>query len=84
MKQYSTKRAKQMREYKKIRDKYLEDKPLCERCGSISNQVHHQKGRIGDLLTDNRYFLSVCEECHRHIEDHPRESREKGFTISRL
>ena len=83
MKPRSYKRAAQEREYRKLRVRFLED-ALCERCGFQANEIHHKKGRIGALLTDTDYFMAVCSPCHRYIEDHPKESREKGWSISRL
>ena len=82
--QYSTKRKKQIRIYNSLRVDYLTKNPLCERCGMPASEIHHKKGRMGDMLNDTSYFMSACRECHLWIEDHPRESREKGFTLNRL
>ena len=84
MKQYSAKRSKQMREYKKIRVEFLEANPLCERCGGIATTVHHKKGRMGELIINTEYFLPACMPCHEWIETHPGEAKEKGYSISRL
>ena len=84
----STKRAKQEREYMKIRAKFLEENPYCQAewmcCGLLATEIHHKKGKINDLLTDVRYFLAVCRICHQHIELHPKEAKELGFSLSRL
>lgn len=92
MRTRSVKRAKQEREYLKIRDKFLLDNPTCEPHSQIwvtrmcawSTEVHHKKGRIGDLLTDVTFFLPVCRECHQWIEDNPKLAKEKGYSLSRL
>lgn len=94
----SKKRAKQEREYSKVRKKFLEENPHCavhdgewsqengnflfEPC--LATEVHHQKGKIGALLTDTRYFLPVCRVAHDYIEKHPLEAKEKGYSLSRL
>lgn len=44
---------------------------------------HHQKGRIGDLLLDEKYWLPVCAWHHFYIERHPQESYEKGWSLLR-
>ena len=84
----SPKRAKQEREYSKVRRTFLLSSPVCTAqlpniCTHHSTDVHHKKGRIGELLTDVTFFLSVCRQCHDWIEMHPIEAKELGFSISR-
>ena len=52
-------------------------------CTTHSTDVHHMKGRIGPLLTDTKFFLAVCRSCHTWIEEHPKEAKELGYSISR-
>lgn len=81
----SKKRAKQNREYEKVREEYLYVHPFCEVCGWGENlQIHHKKGRTGELLTDKKYFLAVCHTCHQKIELFPEWAKENGFSLSRL
>jgi len=81
----SKKRAAQEREYAKVRVEYLESHPECEVCGWFhSFQIHHKKGRIGELLTDTKYFLAVCYTCHQKIEMWPKWAKEKSYSLSRL
>lgn len=88
MRNRSKKRSKQEREYLKENKKFLEDNPYCKaeiQChGMLSNQVHHMKGRIGDLLLNKDFWLPVCTQCHDWIENHPLEAKEKGLSLSRL
>lgn len=96
IKRRSNKRAKQERLYLKLRDKFLQENPQCavhklkfhDPWGGVhfcvATQVHHKKGRIGDLLTDVRYFLPVCDEGHKEIEDNPKWAKEQGFSLNRL
>lgn len=86
MRNRSVKRAKQEREYSAIRVQFLYDYPVCQvpGCYMTSHQVHHKKGRIGDLLTDVRYFLAVCWGCHKQIEENPKWAKENGYSLSRL
>ena len=84
MKQYSTKRKKQVRQYNNLALEYLTKNPLCEKCGMVASTIHHKKGRMGELLTDVKYFMSACMDCHNWIEDHPREAKEKGYSLKRL
>jgi hypothetical protein len=84
----SSKRAKQEREYSLLRAKFLVAHPLCQAklpgiCTVNSTDVHHMRGRIGMLLTDDSNFLSVCRACHNWIELHPVEAKELGFSKKR-
>lgn len=95
----SKKRAAQEREYAKARREHLEENPMCAIHNKTTidihgvyhidpicwaTTIHHKKGRIGPLLTDRRYFLSVCMEGHRWIEAHPIEAKKLGYSLSRL
>lgn len=82
----SKKRARQEREYVKLRKIYLFTHPVCEvaGCGCESTEIHHKKGRVGDLLTDERFFLAVCRAHHVYIELHPALAKEHGYSLNRL
>lgn len=81
----SKKRAAQNYEYNKLRKIYLEEHPICEaNCSNESTEIHHKKGRIGQLLTDVNFFMAVCPHCHRWIESHPLLSKALGYSLSRL
>lgn len=54
--------------------------PVCE--GNVE-QIHHRKGRDGELLTDPTYLLAVCFPCHTYIHAHPQESYDKGWMVRR-
>lgn len=81
--------------YKKAREEFLSTHNSCEvkipGClipnDSYSNegmQVHHKKGRLGNLLWDKRYFLAICANCHRFITDHNEIAMSNGWSLSRL
>jgi len=68
----SSRRAAQLREYAKMLPAWKERHPVCEVCPVINaagfnvkclgktDHPHHVKGRIGKLLTDERYLLACC------------------------
>ena len=81
----STARAKQLREYAKLRKGWLVGK-RCEACLLLFNrpakeatEVHHRAGRSGKLLLDKTLWLALDAECHRYIHDHPTEARQYGL-----
>lgn len=41
-------------------------------------EVHHERGRHGDLLFDISHWHAVCRRCHLWINDHPDEARARG------
>ena len=52
------KRAKQEKVYSTVRKVYLENHSICQvtDCNNKSTEIHHKKGRDGDLLTDIKIF----------------------------
>jgi hypothetical protein len=45
--------------------------------------VHHMKGRAGDLLLDTRFWLAVSRKAHVKIELNPTWAREQGYSLPR-
>jgi len=85
----SPKRIKEEAIYSTQRKIFLGERPMCEAhlpgiCTNHSTDVHHKMGRIGELLLNIIYWLSVCRACHDWIENHPKEAREKGFSLKRI
>lgn len=82
----SYKYAKDLRIYSVLEKDFLLDHPVCEAsvtgCTYHATQVHHKKGR-GKLLTVVKYFLAVCDHCHKWIEKHPKAAKEAGFSEPR-
>lgn len=82
----SLKRAQELKLYRVERDKYFVEHPVCEFEGCTSRKVelHHKKGRIGKLLTDSRYFCSLCNKHHRWVTNNNAAALEMGLVESRL
>ena|SRR5688572_7208891 len=80
-----TKRQEQERLFEIKRKIYLKKHPLCEcNCGRKSKQLHHSRGRVGELLTDERYFKALSKTCHRRAELNPLWAKSIGLSKSRL
>ncbi len=84
MNHYSKKRAKQVREYNSLIVEYLRENPDCGRCGDPAGTIHHKKGRMGEMLLNTKYWMPACIDCHSWIEAHPKEAKEKGYSLNRL
>lgn len=62
---------------------YLNRFPLCECCGDKADCIHHKNGRSNEMLTDIKYFMSVCNSCHAEIHANPQWAREMKYSILR-
>lgn len=84
----SQKQVERLAQYRKVRDHFMKEHPNCQArlqgCTIKSTDCHHSRGKVGDLLTDNRYFKALCRSCHSYIETHPFNAKEMGFSLSRL
>lgn len=85
IKAISDKRAKELVEYRKLRDEFLKENNFCERCGSKHNlELHHLAGREGSRLTDVDNFMTLCRSCHVIVTEHTAQAIEEGYAKSRL
>lgn len=86
IKSVSDKMLISLREYRKVRDVYMNDHTICEHpeCSSPSTELHHKKGRVGKLLTDSRYFCALCHDHHEWAEKNPILAKELGLSVDRL
>lgn len=84
----SEKQIERLAKYRKVRDQFMKEHPNCQArlqgCTIKATDCHHSRGKVGDLLTDKRYFKALCRSCHNYIETHPSQSKEMGFSLSRL
>lgn len=93
IKKKSKAQIKRDAKYLKAKKEYLEelDDPMCQMRLSpecienhqVATEVHHQKGKIGDLYWDKRFFKSGCRYCHDYELGHDAEAKEKGVTLYR-
>lgn len=64
------------KEWKAFRKKYLEENPICKKCGAPSCSPHHNPPAIKFFiqhgftkpLQDYNNFEPLCKECHLEIE----------------
>lgn len=73
IKPLSDKRAIQNKAYLTLRKVYLDNNPACQingvGCSKKAVEIHHDKGRIGKLLTDVNHFVAICRNCHNNIHN---------------
>lgn len=82
----SKNRRAALERYRRLRDKYFEEHPVCEFPGCNSKEItlHHSRGRIGSFLTDKRYFKSLCWPHHQFVEENPSEAKKLQLSSFRL
>lgn len=74
--------------YSQMRTDFLRMTKECEAkvneyCTNKPETIHHKRGR-GKYLLAPETWLPCCMSCHVWIENHPKESKERGFSESRL
>ena len=87
MNRRTPKRARQEREYAKLRVEYLQSHSACEArllgCTWLATEIHHKAGRIGELLTNAEHFCPICRNCHDYVTNRmsAAEARERGLKV---
>jgi hypothetical protein len=94
MRSASKERAKELRAYGKRVKVWLREHPHCRACLTLAEQAglairvirlasecHHMRGRNGDLLLDESWWLPVCRTCHDWITTHGKLARELGLIV---
>lgn len=85
----SSVKAKLNREYTKLREKFLAERPWCEACvrrGLIktpATQIHHSRGRNRKLQNETRFWFALCERCHHWVHNEQNEARHLGLLCQR-
>lgn len=73
IKPLSDKRKRQNDEYLLLRKQYLKQYPACEvklsGCTKTATEIHHARKRTGSMLTNEKYFVAICRNCHTRVEN---------------
>jgi len=82
----SDKRKIENAKYSVLRIEFLgkKENQICPITGWPTTDIHHKKGRIGDLFLDTRYWIALSREGHQHVEDNPQWAKENGYSLDRL
>lgn len=82
LRRVSKKRELELRAYAIMRPIFLRAHPFCEAdpmCLQRAIEIHHIRGRHGNLLTDERYLIGICRTHHTWIHENPNKAREIGL-----
>lgn len=87
MRKVSSKMSRINTKYSKLRRDFLNEYSMCHakiyKCSLYATDIHHKKGR-GKYHLDISTWMSVCRNCHNWIEEHPEDSKELGFSESKI
>lgn len=76
-------RATQNQLYTKLKVKFLDEHPFCERCcDTIAprfRDLHHHRGRSGRLLCWVPGWKMLCRGCHTWVHEHVKEAQKAGL-----
>jgi len=79
----SKRTSKKMGEYSRLKKSFIVGKicPIYPHLPCVD--IHHMKGRTGDLLLNTEFWLAVSRKGHMRIELNPSWAREQGFSLPR-
>lgn len=82
----SDKRKVENAKYSVLRIEFLgkPENKICPITGWPTTDIHHKKGRVGDLFLDTKYWIALSREGHQHVEDNPEWAKENGYSLDRL
>jgi hypothetical protein len=74
-------------EYSRAKQVFIAAHPRCQACGVLpiprtarpACDIHHQRGRLGSLLMDTRFWSAVCRDCHNWIHANPAAAKAVGL-----
>jgi hypothetical protein len=74
-------RAERLKAYAKLKREFMRANARCQRpgCQKPAKDLHHKRGRHGELLTDARHWAALCRTCHNWVGEHPKEARALGL-----
>lgn len=88
VKKVSDKRSKENKIYTGKRIIFLAEHKICEAklegCTIKSTDVHHIRGRCGELFLDETHWKALCRSCHKFVEENSEMAKELGLSESRL
>lgn len=79
---------KRLNQYRPVKKDFLSDNPECavqmEGCHFVATQIHHGKGKTGDMLFEKKWMIPVCDgSCHLFLETNPDYAKQIGLSFNR-
>lgn len=87
----SEKRILSNKMYLKLRKEFLKEHSCCvaklagcTHCIPEGLTIQHTRGRVGSLYLDTRYWITLCLNCHRWVNENPEQAIGLGLAKLRL
>lgn len=82
----SKKYKQTLKEYKPVRQKFLNSNPFCalnlKGCTKTATCIHHKKGKHSkELYLDETFWLPSCINCNRVVEEIGEKAYQMGLKI---
>ncbi len=87
IKKLSDKHKETLKEYKPLREEFLEQNPYCQLklqgCLGVASEVEHREGKSSkELYLNSEKWFAICRVCHHQLEFVlGKEAYEKGLKI---
>lgn len=75
----SVKRAREMKEYTRLRAEFMAARPTCEKCGARPSKQCHHKAKRGINYLNVSTWAALCQPCHDWIHQHQGQARASGW-----
>jgi uncharacterized protein YlbG (UPF0298 family) len=84
--QFKKKRKVEMLKYSILRTEFLAKKEnqICPITKQPTTDVHHKKGRVGNLYLDTTHWIALSREGHKFVEENPEWAKENGYSENRI
>jgi hypothetical protein len=82
----SQKRKIENLKYSVLRVEFLgkKENQICPITKKPTTDIHHKKGRVGNLFLDTKYWIALSREGHKFVEENPKWAKENGYSLNRL
>jgi hypothetical protein len=84
MRAVAPKRARELREYRPLRDAFLAEHPWCQfpgGCDRATTELHHRRGRRGLRLLDQAWWAASCAMHNDFAETRTGEALDLGWLV---
>lgn len=75
----SAKKARELKEYTRLRAEFMAARPVCERCEKRASTECHHKAKRGINYLVVETWAALCHKCHQWIHENQGTARASGW-----
>jgi len=82
----SKKRQVEQLQYQVLRTEFLSkpENKICPITNLPTTDIHHKKGRVGNLYLNTQFWIALSREGHKFVEENPEWAKVNGYSLNRL